>query len=376
MKIPIKKMNYRKSGFVFLVLFLTASIFFDNPAKAQEMLVAKLSDSELSAVLPVLKAEAAGYTKFMNAFATAQDRSYQLFLDIKSGKTDPLDWLKKYSQHIIVPPGAKYLPACSREVSIKSKELFKDSELVIKPSAVPTAVFTFGKDFPAINKQLLGESITNETYNKCMENPYNATDPSVDKLRLFIKDVNSFYTNSGFSVDYSPWEFLPVATAFSFYHREDEEHISGFINIFDFTLLDPAYPDVVEQCKPHVMGPVIEIYAEYKLLDEILSSPDISKSTDENTRNSLKKAGITEDRYALVKASLIMARRDSEFPDGIEVPSFEFTPTTDEERELAKIIETMKENALARKANIAVYNRYRAELDPILDNFEQQMYVP
>lgn len=367
-------MNHRESGYLFLVLFLTVSRFFVNPANAQEMMVAKLTGSELSAVLPILKAEVTGYAKLTNAVASEQDRRYHLFLDIKSGKTDPLDWLQKYSKHIIVPPGAKYLPACSREVSIKSKELFKDSELAIKPSAVPTAVFTFGKDFPAIDKQLLGESMTNETYNKFMENPYNASDPSVDKLRLFIKDANSFYTKSGFSVDYSPWGFLPVATAFSFYHREDEEHISGFINIFDFTLLDPAYPDVVEQCKPHVMGPVIEIHAEYKLMDEILSSPGINKSTDENTRNSLRKTGITEDRYALIKISLVRARTDSENPDAIEVPDFDFVATTEEEKEIAKTIAQMKADALARKNNISIYNKFKAELDPILDILQQYMY--
>jgi hypothetical protein len=54
----VKKMNHRKSGYLFQVLFLTVSTFFVNPANAQEMMVVKLSDSELSAVLPILKADA------------------------------------------------------------------------------------------------------------------------------------------------------------------------------------------------------------------------------------------------------------------------------------------------------------------------------
>jgi hypothetical protein len=366
-------MSHRKSGNFLLIILFTASALFTNSANAQEMMVARLTDSELSAVLPILKAEAAEYTGSMNAFASEQDRSHQLFLDINSGKTDPLDWLNKYSKHIIVPPGARYLPSCSREVSVKSKEVLKDSESVLKPSAVPTAVFTFDKEFPAINKKLIGENMTNETYTKLLENPYNAYDPSVDKLRLLIKDANSYYTKNGFSVDYDPWGFLPVATAFSFHHREDEERISGFINIFDFTLLDPSYPDVVKQCKTYAMGPVIEIHAEYKLLDEILSSQGTTASTGENTANSLKKAGITEDRYALIKASLIGARADSRNPDAIEVPDFDFVATTEEEKELAKTITQMKADALARKNNITIYNKFKAELDPILNILHPDM---
>ena len=216
--------------------------------------------------------------------------------------------------------------------------------------------------------------MTNESYNKFIENPYNATDPSVDKLRSFIKEVNSFYTKNGFSVDYSPWEFLPVATAFSFHHPVDEEYVSGLMTIFDFTLLDPAYPDVVKQCSPNIMGPVIEISADRRLLDKIFGSPVNNKSIDENTRNSLKNAGITEDRYAMIIASLMNARTDSEFPEGIEVPSLDFTPTTQEEKEIAKTIAMMREDALARKSNITIYNKFKADLDPILKILQQNMY--
>ncbi len=374
MKKPVKDNYCRMEGYFFHLIIMIISIFFVRPSFAQEVMVAKLSESELAAVLPVLKAETSENDKFINAIVSQQDRHYSLFLDINSGKTDPLEWLKKYSKHIIVPQGSRYLPACSREVSVKSKELFKDSESLLKPSAVPTAVFTFGKDFPAINKGFFGETMTNEKYSKLLENPYNTTDPSVDELRVFIKDVNSFYTKNDFYVDYSPWGFLPVGTAFSFYHREDEEHIAGSINIFDFSLLDPSYPEVLKQCKQYVMGPVIEIHAESKLLDEIFSNQDNIIPVDENTRNSLKKAGITEERYALIKVSLMMARADSENPDAIEVPDFEFVPTTEEEKETARIIGQMKADALARKSNVIIYNRHKAELDPILDMMPHELY--
>jgi hypothetical protein len=182
--------------------------------------------------------------------------------------------------------------------------------------------------------------------------------------------AEAFYSKNGFSTDWG----MSSGASFTFYHPEDEGRITGTASIWDWMINYTEDPDINKQCGMPVMGPVLKIEADYKLLDELFSSPDISRSIDENTRNSLKKAGITEDHYALVKASLVMARRDSEYPESIEVPSFEFTPTTEEEREVAKTIAIMKENALARKSNIGVYNRLRPELDPILDKLEQMMY--
>lgn len=122
------------------------------------------------------------------------------------------------------------------------------------------------------------------------------------------------------------------------------------------------------------MGPVLEIQAGYKLLDEILRSPDNSKPIDEIISNSLKKAGISEERYALIKVSLIRARIDSDNPDAIEVPDFEFVAATDEEKETARIIEQMKADALARKSNVTIYNKHKAELDPTLDILQQYIH--
>ncbi len=364
----IKTTTYRN---IFLTILFSGSCLFHNFVSAQ-IFYAKLTDAEIRTVIPILKAEIAGYTNLSESMKKGTDIRHQLFLDIQSGKTDPLDWLKQHSKHIIVPPGAIYQPACSREVSIKGWEIFlEDKELNAKPSAVPTAVFTFGKDLPAINKHLLGDNITPESYNKFTENPYNATDPSFNKMRLFIKDADSFYAKNGFSIHYS--DYFPVATAFGFSHPEDEELISGFLNMFDWTLLDPFYPDVLKQCRSYIMGPVIEISAKYELLDKLFSSPDISKSIDANTRNSLNNAGITEDRYALVKSSLLSARLDSEYPEGIEVPSLDFTPTTQEEKEIAKTVAIMREDALARKNNITIYNKFKAELDPIIDSLQNHM---
>jgi len=332
--------------------------------KGQEpvAMIAKLTESELSAVLPIMKAEAAGITKSVDAYASQTEQRGQLFLDIKSGKTDPLDWLKQNAKQIIVPPGAKYLPECSRAVSIRISDLLMKDNPDSKLSAVPTAIFTFGKELPSINKDLLEEKISFEDYYKFIENPYDATDPVVDKLRLFIKETESFYRKNGFSVQYS--DFVPPGTLFGFSHPDNEELISGNLNIFDWTLLDPSYPDAFKQCRSYVLGPVIEISALPKLLNNSIVTDN---SINNRLRENLNKAGISDDRYALIIVSLIQARTDSENPDAIEVPDFDFVPTTPEEKETAKIIEQLKADALARKSNVPVYNKFKAELDPILD---------
>ena len=359
--------------YFFMTIFFSGTCLMNNYIYAQyQEMVAKLTEAEIRTIIPILKAEAAQFTNYVESTEKLTELKYQLFLDIQSGKTDPLKWLKQYTKRIIVPPGATYLPDCSREESIKGWEVYmEDKESGGKPTAVPTAIFTFGRDLPAINKHLLGDNISNESYNKFIENPYDATDPSFEKMRTFIKDADSFYTKNGFSIHYS--DFLPVATAFSFSQSEDEGLISGFLNMFDWTFLDPSHPDVLKQCRSYIMGPVIEIKAEQKLLDKFFGSQADNSSNDENKGNSLKKAGITEERYALVVNSLLMVRRDSENPEGIEVPSLDFTPTTQEEKELAKVVEMMRHDALARKDNVKLYNRFKTELDPILDILEKYM---
>jgi len=358
----------RISRYLFLLLLITLTSIVNNFTIAQNM-VAKLSDEEIVVVIPLLKTEMAGYENVVNAMSNEQDRRYQLFLDIKSGKTDPLDWLKQNSKHIIVPQGAIYEPDCSRAVSIKGWEYNQDPESVLKPSAVPTAIFSFGKEFPAINKQLLGENISHESYQKFLYNSVNQNDPSYKKIHEILEETRLFYVKNGLSASYG----LSGGRVVSFYHPDEEGLISGIVCDIDETLFDPSYPELITECRSDLMGPCIEIKAEYELLNKIFNTAESTDQVDENIKNGLKKVNITEERYALIKISLLQARMDSEYPDAIEVPSIDFTPTTDEERETAKIIEIIKEDALARKSNILIYNKYKSELDPICDDLSKYM---
>jgi hypothetical protein len=342
------------------VFFIAVLLLMQTTVKAQETAtVAKLTESELSAILPILKAEVAGTTKAIDAFASEMDRKRQLYLDIKSGKIDPLDWLKQYSKHILVPPETKYEPACSRAVSLGGT--IYDQGLDETPlGVVPTAIFTLGKEIRSVNKQILGEPVTEESFARFCGSTNILSDQDYADIKTILDRAIGFYKKNGFVSNYVTLEDGPSSTEARFYHPEDEGYISGNIEHLDLMFYHPDHPENVKQCRQLPAGPRIEIKAEYKLIDKLFSSPDLSKSQDENTKNSLRKPGITEDRYALIKSSLKQARTDCENPDAIEVPDFEFTPTTAEEKETAKIIAQMKADALARKSNVPIYIKFQS----------------
>lgn len=370
------KTNFRIFRNIFLTAVFSASGLLLNFADAQNM-VAKLTDAEIRTILPILKNEVTGLDNLVKGMETDRNLNYQLFRDIQSGKTDPLDWLKKHSKHILVPPEAKYEPACSRAVSLGPAQLSSTQELEeVKPGAVPTAIFTFGKDLSWVNKQLLGENITMESYERFLQNVYDADDKGYEEIKSILSRTIAFYTKNGFQASYESSFDGPSSTTAIFYHPEDEGYVSGNVYHIDFKLFQPDYLEIGKMCHQHPAGPSIEIRAEPKLLEKLFSSSGDNNVTDANTKNSLKKAGISEDRYAMVKISLLNARTDSENPDAIEVPSFDFTPTTAEEKEMAKAFAALKEDALARKSNVTIYNKFKAELDPILDILQLQMYLP
>ena len=372
MKALVNKIDSRISGYLFILPILIVSALYAIPVSAQVALVAKLNGNEVSAVIPILKAEVTGITKLTNAYASERDRSFQLFLDIKSGKTDPLDWIKEHSKHIMVPPEAKYEPECSRAASLGMLLMLSEEELAgLKPGANPTAIFTLGKEIRSLNRQVLSEPFTQESYEHFLESVYSITDQDYSDIKIILDRTIGFYTKNGFKAGYETLADGPSRTTVNFYHPEDEGYISGTVYHVDIKLYDPNSSETVRLCSRHPLGPSIEIKSEYKLLEKIFSSPESGNPTNEDTKNNLKKAGITEERYALIKASLITARIDSENPDAIEVPDFDFTPATDEEKEIAKIIAQMKADALARKSNITIYNQFKAELDPILDLLQQ-----
>ena len=370
MNINIKRKRHREvipSGF--FVSLLISGILIDSVLS--QVITTKLTENEINAVIPILKAEIAGFKQLEGDIKTDQDAHKALFEAIKSGKTDPLDWLKQHSKYIIVPPEAVYEPAVSRAVSIRGWDMpgMEEAGANARYNVVPTAIFTFGKEIHAINKHLLGKKITFESYQRFLENTFKMDDPSYPDIRGILDKVLSFYSQKGFSTHYSM-----SGNSVLLYPYNAEDEISGVVWQVQFDLFDPTYPDVVKNSRSHPMGPSIEIKAGDKLMEKVFTPTDTKVGTDNvNIKNNLKKASITEDRYAEIKTALIMARNDSEYPPE-ESALPDFTPSTSEEKQIIQEIEIMNKEVRLRNDNVKIYLKNKAELDPILDVLQQYRY--
>ncbi len=350
----------------FLIILLLSG-FLHTFTFAQE-LTPKLTESEIQAVIPILKLEIAGYVQNENAMGQERDVRRALFNDIKSGKIDPLEWLKQYSKYIIVPREVIYQPACSRAASIAGWEMFmqeSESGYPIAPPIQPTAIFTYGKEFSAINKNALIKRSKNIDISG--ETIYDINHPSYKEIRAILENARLFYSKNGFSADYNM-----SGDAVTFYPSNAEGEISGVVYSVYWDAYDPNFSDLRQNCKSLPSGPTIEIKAGDRLMEKYFNKLQVAGMGDGNIKKSLQKAGITEERYAEIKAGLIMARAGSQnFEE--EPPALDFKPSTPEEKRMAQEIEKMRKEIRIKKENIRLYLRYKTELDPILDILQKHI---
>jgi hypothetical protein len=352
---------------MYLITFILFTQIFYQFSNAQ-YLTLKLTENEVRAVIPILKAEITGYGQFEDAQKADYLARKKLMEEIKSGKVDPLDWLKQHSKYVIIPPEVIYEPGVSRAFSIRGWDLPDDPEVPDRAFVHPIAIFTFGKELPAMNKHLLGKTITNESFNAFTQNPWNGDDPSFQEIWNIMKKMDSFYSRNGFSVTNSEDGFSLIL-----HPHDTEDEITGSVDPIIFDIYNPLYQDLVKNSRSHPMGPSIAIMATYKLMDRVFKPIDIKLGTDNSkVKENLQKAGITEDRYGELKGALLMAREGSRGPEE-EEPTLDFTPSTPEEKELAKEVEKMREEVRIKRKNIELYKKYKEELDPILEVLEQHM---
>lgn len=358
-----------------LAVYISTIVLFPDSTWSQE-LTPKLSESEIKAVIPILKMEISGYDQLEKNIATEHNAHLELINGIKSGKIDPLEWLKQHSKYVIVPPGVVYQPACSRAASIAGWQRIieeSDSEVIanLRPNVQPTAIFTFGKGIRAINKNALIKRSKNIDISS--ENKYDINDPSYKEMRSILENARNFYSKNGFSADYDM-----SGDNIMFEPRDAEGEISGVIVQVYYDAFAPDFPDVMKNCASLPIGPTIEIKAGDKLMEKVFRSIEVKIGTDdENIKKSLRAAGITEDHYAEIKGALIATRANSEMLEEQEPEPLKFTPTTPEEKkamqEYDKTVQIMKEEIRTKKNNIQIYKKYKADLDPILDILQKYM---
>ena len=359
-----------------LRIFISIStiFLFTNYVRAQ--LIHKLSESEIRCVIPVLKAEVAAYGQLK---ATQKDDNLarnKLFEEIKSGKIDPLDWLKQHSKYIIVPPGVVYQPECSRTASIlgglilEANKKQEDISLDMPQKATPTAIFTFGKEIRAINKQWLIKFSKNDTsYNN--DFLYDVNDPSYNELRSILENARSFYSKRGFSAEYDETSYNII-----FEPLDAEGEIIGYVSSLYGSAYNPYFIEFMKACASLPVGPIIEIAAGDKLVEKVFKPKEIKLGTDNSeVKRGLKKCGITEEQYGEIKGALQIAREGSKNPEEEKPQPLDITPTTPEEKQAVQEYERtrqmMIEEIKIKKNNIELYKKYKTELDPILDELQK-----
>jgi hypothetical protein len=374
----ISKMKKGGKGIpLHLLIFLLVLGLLYTFAVAQS-LTPKLTESEIRSVIPILKIEIAGYDQLEKAVKMERDARLALINGIKSGKIDPLNWLEQHSKYVMVPPGAIYEPACSRAVSIAGWEGImeqqpteEDIANITTPPVRPKAIFTFGKEIPAINKNALIKRSKNIDISG--ESMFDVNNPSYQEMRSILENTRSFYSKRDFSANYSI-----SGDAVIFYPTYAEGEISGVVLEMYYDAFDPNFTDVRKNCMSLPVGPTVEIEAGDKLMEKVFKPGKTQVGMDDdNIKRNLQKAGITEERYAEIKAALIAARANSESPEEQELTALDFTPMTSEEkqaaREYEKAVQIMKEEIRAKKNNIQLYTKYKADLYPILDILQKYM---
>ena len=358
-----------------LRIFISISTIFLFTNHARTQLIHKLSESEIRCVIPALKAEVAAYSQFKEAQEDEKFARRKLFEEIKSGKVDPLDWLKHHSKYVIVPPGVIYQPECSRiasilgglilEASRKQEDMSRDMIL----NVTPTAIFTFGKEIRAINKQWLIKYSKNDT-SYSNDILYNVNDPSYNELRSILDNARSFYSKKGFSTQYGE-----RGDNILFEPLDAESEVIGYVESLNWPAYYPDFMDLRKACASLPVGPIIEIEAGEKLIEKVFKPKEIKLGTDNSeVKRSLQKCGITEEQYGEIVGALVMARKDIGNPEEEPRP-LDFTPTTSEEeqavQEYERTRQMMIEEIKIKKNNIELYKKYKTELDPILDEIQK-----
>lgn len=239
------------------------------------------------------------------------------------------------------------------------------------PLLPPTAIFTFGKTIPAINKNALEKMRQNQDIAD--EKLYDTDDPSYAEMRSLLDRSRTFYSQHGFATNYNM-----SGEAVIFSPRTAEGEISSTVFQIYFAACSPYFPQLQQACAALPLGPGIEIRAGDRLLESLTNDGgDAGGPEDRDYRSALARAGFSQDRYAEIKAALLAARDNGDQPEEPEPPPLDLTPATPEERravrEYERTVLMMKEEAKNRRRNILLYRKYQAELYPILDGLKQFM---
>jgi hypothetical protein len=300
-----------------------------------------LTDADVTRYLPRLREEASAFTKEVRearetsaAIDSAIAERMALYDDMVSGKTDIAAWMRAQTEYAMVPAKAVYKPECSRWVTAQG--------------AVPSAVFTFGKESTyrdLMRRAASGDEAARDEVSRRRGEEEMGKRSAAGKAMLdFVAGIVSFYRDHGF-VEYHPeWQTINDTLFMS-----PDERVSVWICEWNpyCGLLPYEVPPV---CSSLPTGPILELnyIRETPSEFEVLQSAAAEEKPD--------------PEYERVKEALILAKMDAADPSQLEV---EIPP--DAPPEAKKELREYASLFAVRKANLAVYKRHEAALAPILE---------
>ena len=326
-------------GYIVVSCFvLFASIFAFNSFPATER---PITDAEVERYLPRLRADAAAMQSAMKSAleitAAIQSKAAEdekFYADIASGNIDVLAWIRQNTEYALIPPGAVYSAECSRTVT--------------GDSAIPTAVFTFGKESPyrdLLRRATAGDSEALAEYQRLRgEEEIGVRNAAAQAIHDLVAKTVSFYKDHNFVEPESLNR--PVIVTWLVSPNQDV-----LVNVWDVNPYAGVLPrNILSACSALPTGPMVEV--------EFKGGPE------EELPNIAEAEELPDPEYERVKEALILAKIDAADTSAltIEIPA-DAPPAV--KAELA----ALQAEYAVRLANVAVYRRHEAVLAPILGSF-------
>lgn len=299
-----------------------------------------ITDADVERYLPRLRADAAAMESAMKrgfeasaAIQKKAEENEKFYADIASGNTDVLAWIRQHTKYALIPPGAVYSAECSRTVT--------------GDSAIPTALFTLGKESPyrdLLRRATAGDAEALAEYQRLRgEEEVGVRSAAAQAIHDLVANTISFYKDHEFVES----ESINRPVSVTWLVPPDP---SVFVSIWDVNPYAGVLPrNTLDICAALPTGPMIEI--ELRAIPEE-EAPIIAEAEE-----------LPDPEYERVKEALIMARIDAADTSAltIEIPP-DAPPAV--KAELAAV----QAEYAVRLANVTVYRRHEAVLAPILES--------
>jgi hypothetical protein len=300
-----------------------------------------ITEADVERYLPRLRADAAAMESAMQkgleastVIQSEMEEKEKFYADIESGKTDVLEWIRQHTEYALIPPGAVYSTECSRTVTGNT--------------AVPTAVFTFGKESPyrdLLRRATAGDTEALAEYQRLRgEEEAGARSAAAQATHDLVEKTISFYKDHAFVEIEGMYRPVSLTTL-------EAPNKSVAVNIWDVNAYAGVLPgSTPPTCSALPTGPMIAI--------ELRAVPE------EEAPIIAETEGSSDPEYERVKEALIMAKIDAADTSAltIEIPP-DAPPAV--KAELAAV----QAEYAVRLANVAVYRRHESVLAPILEKF-------